>query len=631
MKAKEAGIPITVVDTRYTDTAASMATGSGDVPPLICVRPGTDGALLAAMANIIFRKGLHDEVFLREYCFGFFPEDRVTSSSKRKNPVTAEPFAGKSFTVPTGCSFVEYLDQLEKEHGGYEGVLRWASMLTGTPAEVIEKFGLKYGLAKPAFIFSSCNGGAQRTENGMYFSWMMIALSAMAGYINKRGGGFGEIRFDDGYSVKLAPPPPLASARANDAILFSMFRSDDVILHGRDGRTPEQLREDVLIMNGIDLGPEARLWLEMVVRGAARVNPFNQSQNINKRIIAWKKLKYAVSYERFMTATAAWSDIVLPSITDFEQSCFARRFVSDTFVVNGPIEHMYEAKPDWWINEQIAGRLGLDFGRKGLTDLEIMKQQWRTASIPDLYREVQPAAKLPSFKEILDTADFQLPVPPEKSVIHAASVKPGEFKTETGLINFYSPFLAERKRAVLNVSKAQYVRAPEGYEEILEDGGKMGQKGVKYTLQFITPHVSQRAHTIFDNVPILKDQCPHVVQMHPVDAAARGIIDGEVVYVFNDVGCIKLPVSITRRIIPGVVAIGQGVWYRPSTSETYEAWFDIDGDGKPEKHVVPVDVGGCVNTITKDVNSGVLDPFSPDSMGMNAGGALCEITKTKPQ
>ena len=122
-----------------------------------------------------------------------------------------------------------------------------------------------------------------------------------------------------------------------------------------------------------------------------------------------------------------------------------------------------------------------------------------------------------------------------------------------------------------------------------------------------------------------------MVQMHPVDAAARGIIDGEVVYVFNDVGCIKLPVSITRRIIPGVVAIGQGVWYRPSTSETYEAWFDIDGDGKPEKHVVPVDVGGCVNTITKDVNSGVLDPFSPDSMGMNAGGALCEITKTKPQ
>ncbi len=631
IKAKEAGIPVTVVDTRYTDTAASMATGFGDVPPLICLRPGTDGALLAAMANVIFRKGLYDVAFLRKYCFGFFPGDSVTSRSPRKNPVTGEPFAGKTFTVPPECSFVEYLDQLEKEHGGYEGVLRWASMLTGTPAEVIEKFAVKYAEAKPAFIFSSCNGGAQRTENGMYFSWLMIALSAMTGYINKRGGGFGEIRFDDGYTVRLAPQPPLTSIQPKKAILFSMSRSDDVILYGRDGRTPEQLREDVLIMNGIDLGPEARLRLEMIVRGAARVNPFNQSQNVNKRTLAWKKLKCVVSYERFMTATAAWSDIVLPSITDFEQSFFVTRFVSDTFVVNGPIEHMYEAKPDWWINEQIGRRLGLDFGRQGLTDKEIMKQQWNTASIPDLYKEIQPSVKLPGFEEILDSANFQLPVPPEKTFIHAASIEPGEFYTETGMINFYSPFLAERKRAVLNVSKAQYVRASEGYEEILENGGKLGQKGVKYTLQFITPHVSQRAHTTFDNVPVLKEQFPHSVQIHPDDAAARDILDGEMVYVFNDVGCIKLPARLTRRIIPGVVAIGQGAWYRPSTSETFEAWLPIDGDGKPERHEVPVDVGGCVNTITKDVNSGILDPFSPDSAGMNAGGALCEITKIKPQ
>lgn len=45
-----------VVDTRYTDTASSMSTGCGDVPRYICVRPGTDGALLAAMANVIYRR-----------------------------------------------------------------------------------------------------------------------------------------------------------------------------------------------------------------------------------------------------------------------------------------------------------------------------------------------------------------------------------------------------------------------------------------------------------------------------------------------------------------------------------------------------------------------------------------------
>jgi hypothetical protein len=47
-------------------------------------------------------------------------------------------------------------------------------------------------------------------------------------------------------------------------------------------------------------------------------------------------------------------------------------------------------------------------------------------------------------------------------------------------------------------------------------------------------------------------------------------------------------------------------------------------------HVGPVDVGGCTNTITTDLNSGVLDPFFC-SLGLNAGGALCEISLKKPR
>ena len=629
MKAKEAGIPITVVDTRYTDTASSMGTGCNNVPRYICVRPGTDGAMLAAMANVIYRKNLHDKAFLKEYCFGFYPGDSVVSQSAWEHPVSGEPCKDKTFTVPKGQSFIEYLDMLETEHGGYEGVLRWASKLTGTAQDVIETFAIAYAVAKPAFICSKFTG-PQRTHNGMYFSWMLIALSAMTGNSNKRGGGFGEIRTDDGYSIKMDPAPVLTTLEANNPILFSIFKVSDVMLHGLDGRTPQQLREDVLIMNKIDLGLDARLVMEMYVRGAVGGNIFNQFQNINKRTLAFKKLKYVVSYERFMSSTAAWSDIVLPTATNFEESCFRSQLFSDTFVVNGPIEKMYEAKPDWWINEQIAKRLGLDYGRQGLTDMEIMKKQWSTATIPDDYKEINPDAKLPSFEEILETGNFQLPVPKENTLIHTASIKPGEFDTDTGRINFYSPYYEERGRAVLKVSKAQYVKPNEGYEEILESGGKIGAKGIKYTLQFITPHASQRALSSYGNVPVISEQRPHAVEMHPKDALERDIDNGDIVYVFNDYGCIKLPAMLTKRILPGVVSVGQGTTYRPSTTEVYEAWFDTDNDGKVEKHVGPVDVGGCTNTITADLNSGVLDPFFC-GLGLNAGGALCEISKKKPQ
>ncbi|MDR1245905.1 MAG: molybdopterin-dependent oxidoreductase [Clostridiales Family XIII bacterium] len=627
MKAKEAGIPVTVVDTRYTDCAAAMGTDSGDKPRYICVRPGTDGALLAAMANVIYRRKLHNETFLKDYCFGFYPYDRVTSRSPAAHPVTGEPYFGKSFTVPKGQSFTEYLDELEREHGGYEGVLAWAERLTGTESRIIENFATEYAGAKPAYIFSKFTG-PQRANNGMYFSWMLIAISAMTGNTNKRGGGYGDVRLDDGYFVHMDDEPAFSEKPSHAPILFSSFRLNDVILHGSDGRTPEQLREDVLGMNGIDLGADARLHLEMYVRGGVSGNIFNQIPNINKRVFAWKNLKHVVAYESVMTSTAAMSDIILPSSVSMETCFFRRQTVSDVFAVNGPLDSMYETKSDRQINEQLSSRLGIEYNPNILGAREIMKRQWETAEMPEGYDLIDPEARLPDFEEIIKTGNFQLPVPKEKTLVQTALMNPGEFDTDTGRINFYSPYYAERGRAVLKTVRAQYVRSREGCEDALE-GGRRGAKGIVYPLQFITPHVTGRALTSYGNIPLLDEQNLHAVSMHPDDAAARDIRDGDVVYVFNDCGCIKLPASLSIRVLPGVVSIGQGAAYRPSLKEVYEAFFDTDNDGKPESHWTPVDVGACVNTITEDVNSGVLDPYFC-GLGLNAGGALCEVSKTKP-
>lgn len=636
MKAKEAGIPVTVVDTRYTDTAAAMGSGSYDTQRFLCVRPGTDSALLAAMANVIFRKGLHDEQFIKNFCFGFYPGDEVISTSPAKHPVTQEGYCGRTFSVPDGQSFVEYLDQLESENGGYNGVLRWAEGLTGVPHMIIEDFAIEYATAKPAFIFSKLTG-PQRNNNGMYFSWMLIALSAMTGNINKRGGGYGDIRTDDGAFIQMKTPSSTIATDTYKPILISSFMINDVILHGRDGRTAQELQEDVITMNGIDLGDEAKLSFEMYIKGAGGGNIFNQVPNINKRVLAWKKLKYVVTYERFLSSTAAWSDIVLPITTNFEESYFHSQVVSDVFVVNGPMSPMYEAKSDAWVNEQLLLRLGVEAEREYDSDIDKMRNQWDSAKISDEYKGINSNFNLPSFEEIIQTGNLQIPVPPEKSVIQAAQIEPGKFDTDTGRINFYSPFYAERNRAVLKINRAQYVRGYEGYEDILNDNN-ISWKGVRYTLQFITPHLAHRALTTYGNLPILEEQRPHGVEINVRDAAERNIEDGDIVYVFNNFGCIKLRAIVTKRIIPGVVSIGQGATYRPSSNETYEAYFDSNNDGISEMHVVAIDVGGCTNSITGDVNSGILDPFLRQEgepyfcgLGLNAGGALCEVSRSKPR
>ena len=93
-KAREKGIPIVVVDPRYTGTVGAMATGAPGITPWIAPRPGTDSAILVAMANTIYRRGLHDEAYIRKYCFGFYPDDKVVSQSPAKDPIDGQALEG---------------------------------------------------------------------------------------------------------------------------------------------------------------------------------------------------------------------------------------------------------------------------------------------------------------------------------------------------------------------------------------------------------------------------------------------------------------------------------------------------------------------------------------------------------
>jgi anaerobic dimethyl sulfoxide reductase subunit A len=110
-------------------------------------------------------------------------------------------------------------------------------------------------------------------------------------------------------------------------------------------------------------------------------------------------------------------------------------------------------------------------------------------------------------------------------------------------------------------------RSPEG-----------GSKGPTYPLQAMGHHTLHRVHSIHDNNDWLEEAFPQRVFLNPIDAAERQIKDGEEVMVFNERGKLVLPCRLTPRIMPGVVDIPQGAWWKP------------DKNG--------VDHGGNVNVLT---------------------------------
>ena len=198
----------------------------------------------------------------------------------------------------------------------------------------------------------------------MYYTWLMLALAAMTGNATVRGGGIGSLSPNEGMSVKLGKAPGMAHGKTFKPLLFSTHVSSQVIMTGRDTRTPEQLREDIKLLNGIDLGEDPRLHLEMFIKGAGSGDVFNQRAAINPKLEAWNKLTSVITFDRFMSTTGRYSDIIFPVVTHFEESFITgSRVKTDTNFVNQILDPMYECKTDWQINELIAQRLGINWGR----------------------------------------------------------------------------------------------------------------------------------------------------------------------------------------------------------------------------------------------------------------------------
>lgn len=100
----------------------------------------------------------------------------------------------------------------------------------------------------------------------------------------------------------------------------------------------------------------------------------------------------------------------------------------------------------------------------------------------------------------------------------------------------------------------------------------------QYPLQLTGFHYKSRVHSTYGNVDVLKAACRQEMWINPLDAQKRGINNGDNVRIFNDRGEVHIEAKVTPRMMPGVVALGEGAWYDPDAKR--------------------VDKGGCINVLT---------------------------------
>ncbi len=108
--------------------------------------------------------------------------------------------------------------------------------------------------------------------------------------------------------------------------------------------------------------------------------------------------------------------------------------------------------------------------------------------------------------------------------------------------------------------------------------GHESELAQKYPLQVYGFHYKARVHSTYGNVATIKDANRQEMWVNPVDAESRSIKDGDLMRVWNDRGELRVVAKVTPRIVPGVVAMGQGAWYSPNKDK--------------------VDLGACINTLT---------------------------------
>jgi anaerobic selenocysteine-containing dehydrogenase len=231
---------------------------------------------------------------------------------------------------------------------------------------------------------------------------------------------------------------------------------------------------------------------------------------------------FTVVFEQVMTDTALYADVVLPATTFLEGYDFAKAYGPIHMGLARPIiDVVGEARSNADVFGDLASRLGLLQDGEATGELDLLVKV-----LDDL-----PGAM---------GADLGADVPPTAP----CGLAPVQF------VDVF-PNTPDHK---VDLFPADYeASAPMGLYAFQPDPATD-----QYPLALISPASERTITSTLGQLPR-----PDVkLLMHPVDAEARSLVDGDLVRIFNELGEVHCPLQVAPTIRPGSVSLPKGLWRR---------------------------------------------------------------------
>jgi formate dehydrogenase major subunit len=347
--------------------------------------PGTDVALLNAMLHVIVTEALHDESFIAARTTGF------EALVRHVRPLTPEAM----------------------------------SPLCGVPPDDIREIARAYAKAERAMIFWGM--GISQHVHGTDNARCLVSLALATGQVGRPGTGLHPLRGQNNVQG------------ASDAGLIPMVFPDYHPVGDAQYRAAfEELWGAHLDERpGLTVVETMHAILDGTVRGMYIVgeNPAMSDPDLDKTRAALARLDHLVVQDLFVTETAQFADVVLPASAWPEKDGTVTNTNRQVQMGRAAVPLPGDARPDWWIIQEIARRFGLDWDYRHPRDVYAEMQRgmrsldhipWERVEREDSVTYPCPAPDAPGqevvFGDRFPTADGRgrftpaAPLPPDEPV-----------------------------------------------------------------------------------------------------------------------------------------------------------------------------------------------------------------------
>jgi anaerobic selenocysteine-containing dehydrogenase len=394
-------------------------------------------------------------------------------------------------------------------------VPEYAAKICGIKASVIVNLAREYARVKPAAI--RLNYGMQRSRGGANAVRAVASLPALVGAWREPAGGL------------------LLSTSGMYPMDFAALERPD--LHPR---WPAQSRVINMSTIGQTLCDPSVGINAVVVYNSNPVAIAPDSESVIKGFL--RDDLFTVVLEHFQTDTADYADYLLPATTQLEHFDMHKSYGHWYVLANHPaIAPVGQAKPNSEIFRQLAARMGF-------VDAPLQETDRQVGAAP--FRWNDPKLAHTNFEQVLKEGWVKMAIASDRNPFAQ-----GGFPSPSGKVEFYS----ERLAAMGQDPLPAYLQPYEWRDEDTLDQA--------YPLIMISPPSRNFLNSTFVNIESLRRTEPEPIAfMHPHDAQARSIANGQMIAMFNDRGRCQVKVNISERARAGVVVVPSIWWHKLSVN-----------------------------------------------------------------